>query len=96
LPNFGFSEGSKRKGFAIEQYAHTAHKLMLQLGYSEYVTQGGMATLSSSPASVYSFRNFVLHPRIRNTKDVSLRSFVFFLPFYPFLSLFFDISSKQR
>jgi hypothetical protein len=43
LPNYGFSEGSKKKGFAIEQYAETAHKLMLQLGYNEYVTQGGMA-----------------------------------------------------
>jgi hypothetical protein len=41
LPNYGFSEGSKKKGFAIEQYAETCHKLMLKLGYEEYVTQGG-------------------------------------------------------
>ena len=41
LPNYGFSEGSKRKGFAIEQYAETCHKLMLKLGYDQYVTQGG-------------------------------------------------------
>jgi hypothetical protein len=41
LPNYGFSEGSKKKGFAIEQYAETCHKLMLKLGYNEYVTQGG-------------------------------------------------------
>src|SRR5438045_1649675 len=58
LPNFGFSEGSKRKGFSIEQYAETAHKLMLQLGYNEYVTQGGMAALSSSSAFICSFRSF--------------------------------------
>jgi hypothetical protein len=45
LPNYGFSEGSKRKGFAIEQYAETCHKLMLKLGYNEYVTQGGNAIL---------------------------------------------------
>ena len=41
LPNFGFSEGVKKKGFAIAQYAETCHKLMLALGYNEYVTQGG-------------------------------------------------------
>lgn len=41
LPNFGFSEGSKKKGFAIEQYAETCHKLMLKLGYEQYATQGG-------------------------------------------------------
>lgn len=43
LPNYGFSEGSRKKGFAIEQYAETGHKLMLKLGYQEYVTQGGMS-----------------------------------------------------
>ncbi|KAI5864511.1 alpha/beta-hydrolase [Durotheca rogersii] len=41
LPNFGFSEGPKTRGFAIEQYAETMNKLMLKLGYNEYVTQGG-------------------------------------------------------
>jgi len=41
LPNFGFSSGLCRRGFAIEQYAETCHKLMLKLGYNEYVTQGG-------------------------------------------------------
>jgi pimeloyl-ACP methyl ester carboxylesterase len=41
LPNYGFSEGSKKKGFALAQYAETCNKLMLKLGYNEYVTQGG-------------------------------------------------------
>ncbi|KAH7038203.1 Alpha/Beta hydrolase protein [Microdochium trichocladiopsis] len=41
LPNFGFSQGTKKRGFALEQYAETVHKLMLKLGYDEYVTQGG-------------------------------------------------------
>lgn len=41
LPNYGFSSGVKKRGFAIEQYAETCHKLMLQLGYEKYVTQGG-------------------------------------------------------
>ncbi|CZT01177.1 related to epoxide hydrolase [Rhynchosporium agropyri] len=41
LPNFGFSEGPKKRGFAGAQYAETCHKLMLSLGYNEYVTQGG-------------------------------------------------------
>lgn len=41
LPNYGFSEGSSKRGFSVEQYAETLHKLMLRLGYDEYVTQGG-------------------------------------------------------
>lgn len=41
LPGYGFSTTVKTKGFALAQYAETAHKLMLKLGYDEYVTQGG-------------------------------------------------------
>ncbi|KAM0151547.1 hypothetical protein ACHAQE_008485 [Botrytis cinerea] len=41
LPNFGFSSGVKKRGFAMAQYAETLNKLMIKLGYSEYVTQAG-------------------------------------------------------
>ncbi|KAH9947419.1 alpha/beta-hydrolase [Amylocystis lapponica] len=41
LPGFGFSEGPKKKDFSIKQYPEVANKLMLALGYDEYVTQGG-------------------------------------------------------
>ncbi|MCJ1474786.1 hypothetical protein MMC13_003446 [Lambiella insularis] len=41
LPNFGFSDGTKKRGFGFRQYAETCHKLMQKLGYDEYVTQGG-------------------------------------------------------
>ncbi|KAL0061312.1 hypothetical protein AAF712_011890 [Marasmius tenuissimus] len=41
LPGYGFSEGPKKKGFDLTKYAQTGHKLMLALGYDEYVTQGG-------------------------------------------------------
>lgn len=41
LPNFGFSEGTKKRGFAPEQYAETMNRLMHKLGYQTYVTQGG-------------------------------------------------------
>lgn len=41
LPNFGFSQGVKKRGFGLRQYAETCHKLMLRLGYTQYVTQGG-------------------------------------------------------
>ncbi|KAJ5916204.1 hypothetical protein N7504_000219 [Penicillium tannophilum] len=41
LPNFGFSSGVTKRGFGWAQYAETFNKLMLKLGYSEYVTQGG-------------------------------------------------------
>jgi len=36
LPNFGFSEGTRKKGFGLKQYAEVCHKLMLTLGYPEY------------------------------------------------------------
>ena len=36
LPNFGFSEGIKKKGFGIAEYAKAMNALMLTLGYKEY------------------------------------------------------------
>ncbi|KAJ6443484.1 putative serine hydroxymethyltransferase, mitochondrial [Purpureocillium lavendulum] len=41
LPNFGFSDGVNKKGFSISQYAETLHKVMVNLEYDRYVTQGG-------------------------------------------------------
>ncbi|KAI0079393.1 alpha/beta-hydrolase [Panus rudis PR-1116 ss-1] len=41
LPGYGFSDAPKKPGFALHQYAEVGHKLMLALGYHEYVTQGG-------------------------------------------------------
>ncbi|KAI4111939.1 MAG: hypothetical protein LQ345_006665 [Seirophora villosa] len=41
LPNFGFSSGVTKRGFSLPHYAETCHKLMLRLGYTHYVTQGG-------------------------------------------------------
>ncbi|KAJ6471629.1 Alpha/Beta hydrolase protein [Mycena vitilis] len=41
LPGYGFSEAPTKKGFQLSQYAEVCNKLMLALGYSEYVTQGG-------------------------------------------------------
>jgi pimeloyl-ACP methyl ester carboxylesterase len=41
LPNFGFSQKILKPGFALSQYAETCHRLMLDLGYEKYVTQGG-------------------------------------------------------
>ncbi|PSS37033.1 hypothetical protein PHLCEN_2v1072 [Hermanssonia centrifuga] len=41
LPGFGFSSAPTKTGFALPQYAEFAHKLMLDLGYNEYVVQGG-------------------------------------------------------
>lgn len=41
LPNFGFSDVTKKRGFGTAKYAETMHKLMLKLGYDQYVTQGG-------------------------------------------------------
>ncbi|KAJ3516690.1 hypothetical protein NLJ89_g962 [Agrocybe chaxingu] len=41
LPGFGFSEAPIKQGFELKQCAEIGHKLMLALGYNEYVTQGG-------------------------------------------------------
>ncbi|KAF7175747.1 hypothetical protein CNMCM7691_009754 [Aspergillus felis] len=41
LPNFGFSQGVKQRGFGLAQYAQAMHSLMLNLGYEEYAIQGG-------------------------------------------------------
>ncbi|KAJ5711544.1 Alpha/beta hydrolase fold-1 [Penicillium malachiteum] len=41
LPNFGFSQGIKKRGFGLAQYAETMHKVMLALGYEKYAIQGG-------------------------------------------------------
>ncbi|KAF9005498.1 epoxide hydrolase [Cyathus striatus] len=41
LPGYGFSSAPTKKGFRFAQYAEVFNKLMLSLGYNEYVTQGG-------------------------------------------------------
>ncbi|KAH7909021.1 Alpha/Beta hydrolase protein [Hygrophoropsis aurantiaca] len=41
LPGFGFSEAPHKPGFKENQYAEVGNKLMMALGYNEYVTQGG-------------------------------------------------------
>ncbi|KAH9169961.1 Alpha/Beta hydrolase protein [Lactarius sanguifluus] len=41
LPGYAWSEGVLKKGFRAEHYAELFNKLMISLGYSEYVTQGG-------------------------------------------------------
>ncbi|KAL4809008.1 Alpha/Beta hydrolase protein [Aspergillus unguis] len=41
LPNFGFSQGIKKRGFGLHKYAEAVHNVMTALGYREYVTQGG-------------------------------------------------------
>lgn len=53
LPNFGFSEGTRERGFALEQYAETLNKLMLKLGYNEYVTQGGTKVIRYRCQALY-------------------------------------------
>ncbi|KAI0300685.1 alpha/beta-hydrolase [Multifurca ochricompacta] len=41
LPGFAWSQGASNRGFREKQYTELLNKLMLSLGYSEYVTQGG-------------------------------------------------------
>ncbi|KUJ09565.1 alpha/beta-hydrolase [Mollisia scopiformis] len=41
MANYGFSGRVTEKGWGIGQHAEALHKLMLNLGYDRYVTQGG-------------------------------------------------------
>ena len=41
MPNYCFSGPMLKKGFSIGRYAEAMHKVMLALGYDQYVTQGG-------------------------------------------------------
>ncbi|KAI9435116.1 alpha/beta-hydrolase [Lactarius indigo] len=41
LPGYAWSEGVLKKGFNAKCYAELFNKLMISLGYTEYVTQGG-------------------------------------------------------
>jgi pimeloyl-ACP methyl ester carboxylesterase len=41
LPGYTFSEAPRKKGFGLSQYAEVCNKLMLALGYNEYITQAG-------------------------------------------------------
>ncbi|KAF8631039.1 hypothetical protein AX15_002647 [Amanita polypyramis BW_CC] len=55
LPGYGFSTAPTKKGFALSQYAELCNKLMISLGYNEYVTQGGDwgYVITRSIASLY-------------------------------------------
>ncbi|KAF7349223.1 hypothetical protein MSAN_01711700 [Mycena sanguinolenta] len=41
IPGYGFSQAPTTRGFRLPQYAEVATKLMISLGYNEFVTQGG-------------------------------------------------------
>jgi len=77
LPNYGFSSGVKTLGFGAAQYAETCHRLMLQLGYDQYVTQGGdwgylitrAIGLLYPPSCKASHINMISSPRPRFKKN---------------------------
>lgn len=41
LPNFAFLSEVKKPAFGLKQYAEVCHKLMIALGYNQYVSQRG-------------------------------------------------------
>ncbi|KAJ6486846.1 Alpha/Beta hydrolase protein [Mycena sanguinolenta] len=41
IPGYGFSQAPTTREFKLPQYAEVATKLMISLGYNEFVTQGG-------------------------------------------------------
>ncbi|KAH8990644.1 Alpha/Beta hydrolase protein [Lactarius hatsudake] len=55
LPGYAWSEGVLEKGFRAKHYAELFNKLMITLGYTEYVTQGGNwgHILALTTASLY-------------------------------------------
>ncbi|KAG0703815.1 Alpha/Beta hydrolase protein [Suillus ampliporus] len=84
LPGFGFSEAPHTQGFALNQYAEVAHKLMLALGYNEYVTQGGDwgCIITRRMASVYGGRHHkAWHTNFPVAESPSWKSPLSFLSF---------------
>ncbi|KAH9169980.1 Alpha/Beta hydrolase protein [Lactarius sanguifluus] len=55
LPGYAWPEGVLEKGFHAKHYAELFNKLMISLGYTEYVTQGGNwgHILALTTASLY-------------------------------------------
>ncbi|KAH9035737.1 Alpha/Beta hydrolase protein [Lactarius pseudohatsudake] len=55
LPGYAWSEAVLKKGFNAKHYAELFNKLMISLGYTEYVTQGGDwgHVLTLTTASLY-------------------------------------------
>jgi len=41
LPGYGFSEAPARKGFGVAETAKTINQVMVNLGYDQYIAQGG-------------------------------------------------------
>lgn len=41
MPGYGFSEAPHVRGFGVPEVGRTFHTLMMELGYTEYVAQGG-------------------------------------------------------
>ncbi|KAM0259647.1 hypothetical protein ACHAQJ_003226 [Trichoderma viride] len=76
LPNFGFSDKITKKGFGLLQYAETLHKLMLKIGYNEYVTQGGDwgTTITRAISRYYPAHCLACHISSVNVKPTLLRS----------------------
>ncbi|KAF9555263.1 alpha/beta-hydrolase [Agrocybe pediades] len=77
LPGYGFSEGPRKKGFEVTQYAEVCHKLMLALGYNEYVTQGGDwgAVITTKMAGLYGGTHIkAFHTNMPRTSPPTLTS----------------------
>ncbi|KAJ5915144.1 Alpha/beta hydrolase fold-1 [Penicillium verhagenii] len=63
LPNYGFSEGVHKRGFGLAQYGEAVHKVMIALGYDQYVIQGGDwgSALARTMATYYSKHIQAIH-----------------------------------
>ncbi|KIW76534.1 hypothetical protein Z517_11280 [Fonsecaea pedrosoi CBS 271.37] len=94
LPNFGFSEGTRRRGFSVEQHAETLHKLMERLGYDQYVTQGGDwgYYITRALSALYPRHCRATHFNM----DVGTRPTLFTHPLLFVTSLFRHLSNREQ
>lgn len=60
-----------KKGFGIGRYAESMHKVMLALGYEEYVTQGGDWGFLITRAMAHLYPQ---HVRIRRAQALFMKS----------------------
>ncbi|THU96132.1 alpha/beta-hydrolase [Dendrothele bispora CBS 962.96] len=95
LPGYGFSEAPKKPGFTLERYAEIGNKLMLALGYNEYVTQGGDwgAFITRKIAQIYGGKNSkAWHTNMPLTAPPTLTS----QPFFYLQQLFRPFAAAEK
>ncbi|KAI1794410.1 epoxide hydrolase [Ganoderma leucocontextum] len=98
LPGFGFSEAPNEPGFKGPKYAELLNKLMLSLGYNEYVYQGGDWGNTLGKHTVYHYGHKHVKGWLTNMPETLPPTFTNFPLLYirSLLTLPFDKTAQRR